>query len=266
MIFKDSLNRKVDLPKTPQRIISLVPSLTELLHDMGLEKNIVGITNYCVHPPHYQLTKTRLGGTKKVKFKLVKEANPDFILCSKEENTAEMVKELEKIAPVYVSDVNSFDEALQLIRDLGILLDRRTQTEHIIAKINYQLKDFNKTIKNSSIRKVAYFIWANPWMVAGSKTFIDDMLRICKFENAFAHQERYPKINIKTLKIKEKPTLLMFSSEPYDFSDDEVFEVLRKNRKTITIYVDGQFFSWYGSRLIKAFAHFKDIHKRIAEF
>ncbi|HIP49365.1 MAG TPA: cobalamin-binding protein [Lutibacter sp.] len=266
MIFKDALNRKIELPKTPQRIISLVPSLTELLHDIGLEKNIVGITKYCVHPSHYLLTKKRVGGTKKVKFQDVKDLKPDFILCSKEENTPEMVSELEKIAPVYVSDVNSLEDALQLIRELGVLFDRRTQTEHIIDKINFQLKEFENSVKDISPRKAAYFIWANPWMVAGSKTFIDDMLRICKFENAYAAQERYPKININTIKIKSKATLLLFSSEPYDFSDDEVFEVLRKNRKTMTIYVDGQFFSWYGSRLIKAFDHFKDIHKRIAEF
>ncbi len=266
MEYKDSLNRKINLSKTPQRIISLVPSLTELLHDMGMERQIVGVTKYCVHPNHYQVKKTIVGGTKKVKNKVIKDLDPDFILCSKEENTQEIVMELEKIAPVYVTDVNSLDTALQLIKDLGILFDRRTQSEHIINKINFQLQDFQNFIKDTHSRKVAYFIWAKPWMVAGSATFINDMLRICKFANAYANQERYPEINIKKMRIIAKPKLLLFSSEPHHFTDEEVFEVLRRNRKTLTIYVDGQYFSWYGSRLIKAFDHFKEVHKKIAAF
>lgn len=266
MEYNDNLNRKISLAETPRRIISLVPSLTELLHDMGMERQIVGITKYCVHPLHYIATKALVGGTKKVNIKRIKELQPDFILCSKEENTPTMVQELEKIAPVYVTDVNSLDDALELIKDLGFLFGRRTQAGHIIDKIKFQLKDFQHTIKDIPLRKVAYFIWANPWMVAGSKTFIDDMLRICKFENAYANHERYPEVAIKHMRSKAAPKLLMFSSEPHDFTDDEVFDVLRNNRKTITIYVDGQYFSWYGSRLIKAFDHFKEIHKKITKF
>jgi ABC-type Fe3+-hydroxamate transport system substrate-binding protein len=266
MIYKDSLNREIILKETPQRIISVVPSLTELLHDMGLERQIIGITNYCVHPVHYKATKTIIGGTKKVKLKLIEKLKPDFILCSKEENTPEMVAKLEKIAPVYVSDVNSFDEALQLIDKLGTILDRRTQAQHILDRINFRYKEFQSKFRGVFKRKVAYFIWADPWMVAGGNTFINDMIRISGFENAYASKERYPEINIKKMKVVAAPTLLIFSSEPYNFSDDEVFEVLRKNRKTITIYVDGQYFSWYGSRMIKAFDHFDEIHKKIAVF
>lgn len=266
MKYIDSLNRTINLPDTPQRIISLVPSLTELLHDMGLERQIVGITKYCVHPVHYKSTKVLVGGTKKVKYQAIKDLNPDFILCNKEENTPEMVAELEKIATVYVSDINSLIDALDLIKELGLLFGRRTQATHIIEKINFRLLDFQKSIKDKPFRKVAYFIWAKPWMVAGNNTFINDMLRICRFENAFGHLERYPEVNIQKMQLQEKPNLLLFSSEPYDFSDEEVYEVLQSNRKILTIYVDGQYFSWYGSRLIKAFDHFKQIHEKIANF
>jgi ABC-type Fe3+-hydroxamate transport system substrate-binding protein len=266
MKYIDSLNREINLSKTPQRIVSLVPSLTELLHDMGMERQVVGITHYCVHPVHYKSTKTIVGGTKKVKYNTIKDLKPDFFLCSKEENTQEMVFELEKIAPVFVSDVNSLEDALLLIKKLGLLFDRRTQSEHIVDKINFRLKEFQSTIKDTRIKKVAYFIWANPWMVAGSKTFIDDMLRICRFENAYAKFERYPEIKIKRMRIVADPELLFFSSEPHDFTDEEVYEVLRSNKKVLTIYVDGQYFSWYGSRLIKAFDHFKQIHEKISVY
>ena len=266
MKYTDALNRTIELPETPQRIISLVPSLTELLHDMGMERQVVGITKYCVHPVHYRHTKTIVGGTKKVKPDVIKALKPDFILCSKEENTAEMVKELEKIAPVYVSDVNSLQEALELINTLGLLFDRRTQAEHIVDKIIYRRNTFQEQIKNTRIKKVAYFIWAKPWMVAASNTFIDDMLRICRFENAYAKFDRYPEIKIKRMRIVADPELLLFSSEPHDFTDEEVYEVLRSNKKVLTIYVDGQYFSWYGSRLIKAFDHFKQIHEKISAY
>ncbi len=266
MIYRDSLNRIVDLLENPKRIVSLVPSLTELLHDMGLERQIVGVTKFCVHPIHYLATKTLVGGTKKVNFETIKNLQPDFILCSKEENTEEMVLELEKIAPVFVFDVNSYDEALELINKLGVLLNRRTQAGHIIDKITFQFNTFQNEIKDVPIIKVAYFIWANPWMVAGNNTFINDMLRICRFENVYANEKRYPEIKIEKIPLRAKRDILFFSSEPYDFSDDEVYEVMQKNRKILTVFVDGQYFSWYGSRLIKAFDHFSQIHKKIANF
>ena len=263
MNYTDALNRTINLPNTPQRIISLVPSLTELLHDMSLEPQVVGITKYCVHPVHYKHTKAIVGGTKAVKNKTIADLSPDFILCSKEENTPKMVEELEKIAPVYVTDVNSFDDALALIKELGLLLNRRTEASYIIDRINFRYNTFLKSIKESDTYKVAYFIWANPFMVAGGKTFISDMLRICKFENAYENKERYPEINIGIMKVTTKPDIFLFSSEPHDFTDEEVYEVLRKNNKTLTVYVDGEYFAWYGSRLIKAFDHFTQLRKKI---
>ncbi len=267
MIYKDALGRKIDIPQTPGRIVSLVPSLTELLHDMGLERAIAGITKYCIHPVHYRHTKTIVGGTKKVKFDTLKALNPDFILCSKEENTAEMVSKLEQIAPVYVSDVQSFEEALALIETLGVILNRRTQSGHILDKIKHRYQEFRKSIEKLRPYKSVYFIWANPWMVAGGKTFINDMMRISGFQNAYAYKERYPEINIKRIRITgDDPELFMFSSEPHHFTDEEVFEVLRSNKKVLTVYVDGSYFAWYGSRLIKAFDHFEQIHQKIKNY
>ena len=267
MQFFDELNREVLIPNEPQRIISLVPSLTELLHEMGLEKQVVGITKYCVYPVHYQSTKTKVGGTKKVKFEVIKELKPDFILCSKEENTKEMVQELEKIAPVYVSDVNTFEEALQLIDKLGKILYRRTQAERIVQKIIDRQQEFQVFLKEGKKYSVVYFIWAEPWMVAGGKTFINDMIKVAGFTNAYEHLERYPEIKIGRIRFSSKNAeVLMFSSEPYDFSDEEVYDAVRKNKNTLAIYVDGQYFSWYGSRLSKAFDHFKEIHQKLAEY
>jgi len=266
MIYKDHLNRIVNIEKSPQKIISLVPSLTELLHDLGLEKRIVGITQFCVHPYHYQSTKTIVGGTKKVKYDLIHELNPDFILCSKEENTPDMVTQLEKIAPVFVTDVNSFQEALNLILQLGEILGKRVESETLIQKIELKNTKFQNFIKEKQTVKTAYFIWKNPWMVAGNRTFINDMMQLNKLENSFANKERYPEVNIKYLNLQGNPELLIFSSEPYHFTEEDAFEVLRENEKVLTLFVDGQYFSWYGSRLLKAFDYFKKVREKIVSY
>lgn len=266
MIIKDHLNRTLDIPKFPQRIVSLVPSLTELLHDLGLEKRIVGVTKYCVHPYHYSSVKVQVGGTKKVKYDVIKSLNPDFILCSKEENTPEIVSELEKIAPVFVSNINTFQGALDFISELGEILGKRTEATQLVEKINFKHTDFEKFIREKRVAKTAYFIWKEPWMVAGNQTFINDMMRINHLENVFSHKERYPEITIKHLKLQGNPELLLFSSEPYHFTEEDAYEVLRENEKVLTIFVDGQYFSWYGSRLLKAFDYFKKLQEKIVGY
>jgi ABC-type Fe3+-hydroxamate transport system substrate-binding protein len=266
MQVTDHLNRTFELAQSPQRIISLVPSLTELLHDLGLERRIVGVTKYCVHPYHYQSTKELVGGTKKVKYDLIQNLQPDFILCSKEENTAKIVDKLEKIAPVFVSDVNDFSTALSLIDELGKVLNKRTEAYQMSSKIRQRYEEFTTFIKEKRPVKTAYFIWKSPWMVAGGSTFINDMLRINRLENVFEKKNRYPEITIKHLRLQGNPELLLFSSEPYPFKEEDAYEVLRENEKVLSIFVEGEYFSWYGSRLLKAFDYFKKLHEKIVPY
>src|SRR5690554_158672 len=142
MEITDLLNRKISLSKTPQRIISLVPSQTELLVDMGLEDSLVGITKFCVHPKHLRKTKTVVGGTKKVHLPKVKNLQPDIIICNKEENTAEMVVELSAIAPVWVSDINSVSDCLRMISDFGKIFEKTKEALQLIAAIEKAKTDF----------------------------------------------------------------------------------------------------------------------------
>src|ERR1700741_3198050 len=110
MHFIDQTGRKISIPQIPQRIISLVPSQTELLFDLGLDKEVVGITKFCVHPPEWFQTKTRVGGTKQLKIDLIKQLQPDLIIANKEENVKEQIEELEKHFPVWISDVNNLED------------------------------------------------------------------------------------------------------------------------------------------------------------
>lgn len=249
---------------TPQKIISLVPSQTELLFDLGLEDAILGITKFCVHPQHFKKTKVKVGGTKKVAISSIKALQPDIIIANKEENTKEMVQELEEICPVWVTDVVDYESNLQMIKDFGNLFDKRTNATNLIAKIENKHTDFKHFIKEKVKKKVAYFIWAKPFMVAGKNTYINEMLQMNGFENIYLEKEsRYPEIEIKKIRLEGDPDLVFLSSEPFPFHDEHAFEIGRHTHHAKTVFVDGEFFSWHGSRILKAFDYFKQLHLKI---
>ncbi|RKE90814.1 ABC transporter substrate-binding protein [Ichthyenterobacterium magnum] len=258
MKFRDQLNRTIHLKSVPKRIVSLVPSQTELLCDLGLESSIIGVTKFCVHP-HYIKTKVAVvGGTKQVNFDKIKALDPDIILCNKEENTLEMIIRLEQIAPVHISDIYTIDDCLELIKMYGELFLKKMEAETIAEKIQTKHLEFKTFIEKKPIKKVVYFIWKNPWMVAASHTFINEMLRLNKFENSYKNLERYPEVQLD--EIKKNTDLVLLSSEPYPFKEEHISE-LKTHLKTPKIQlVDGEMFSWYGSRLTKAFNYFKTLH------
>ena len=238
------------------RIISLVPSQTELLIDLGLEKVIVGVTKFCVHPNHIKKTKTTVGGTKNCNFVKIKSLNPTHILCNKEENTKEIVEECQKIASTHVSEIYTIKDSMKLIETYGILFFKKTEASQLIQKINYKLNSFNAFIKDKPALKVAYFIWRNPWMVAGNNTYINHILELNKFDNVYKNKERYPEIKIEKMMSERKPDLLLLSSEPYPFKEEHGLQLNKTINETKTFFVDGELFSWHGSRLLKAFDYF----------
>lgn len=260
MIIKDQLHRELILKDFPKRIISLVPSQTELLCDMGLETSIVGITKFCVHPIHLKKNKAIVGGTKDVHYDKIKVLKPDIILCNKEENTLEMIQELEKIAPVHISDIYSIDDCLELIGMYGILFSKEDKAKEIFVEIEVKLEDFKKFINNKPKLKTTYFIWKNPWMVAAKGTFIDILLSLNNFENQYRHLERYPEIELIIGK-NDSVDLVLLSSEPFPFKEKHKEEMRNYFPDSKILVVDGEAFSWYGTRLFKAFDYFKLLHQ-----
>lgn len=263
MTITDQIGRELIVKATPKRIVCLVPSLTELLFDLGLEDSIVGLTKFCIYPFHAKQTKTVVGGTKKVRFDKIKSLEPDIILCNKEENSEEIVALCSKIANTHVSDIYSIADTLALIEQYGALFNRRIEAKSIRDKINYQYQKFTQYIHDKPSIKVAYFIWRDPWMAAASKTFIHHLLTLCKFENIYADRERYPEVALKKMRLEGDPAVVFLSSEPYPFKEEHAFEVGRHAHHSKVVFVDGAFFSWYGSRLIKAFDYFKQLRERI---
>jgi iron complex transport system substrate-binding protein len=248
---------------SPKRIISLVPSQTELLYDLGLEDNIVGITKFCVHPYHFKSTKKIVGGTKKVNYDKIRLLEPDIIICNKEENTQEIVEELRKICTVWVTNIATIEDNFQMINDFGQVFNQRTEARKWNDKLAFALSDFKNFIKDVPVRNVAYFIWKNPCMVAGSGTFIDELLKLNHFQNQFGHKERYPEIELEKLEEEGDLNLVLLSSEPFPFKAEDGYEIANYARSGKAILVDGEMFSWHGSRLLKAFEYFKYLHNSI---
>ncbi|MBE7640502.1 ABC transporter substrate-binding protein [Salegentibacter sp. BLCTC] len=252
----DQLHRTLNLREVPKQIISLVPSQTELLIDLGLEENLVGITKFCVHPVHLRKTKTIVGGTKEVKLERIKALKPDIILCNKEENTKKMVEELEEIAPVHVSDIIKIEDSFELMQQYARIFDKEAPVKAIIGSIKEKMGKLQQQLKHKPVKRIAYFIWKEPLMVVGKDTFVDELLKLNKLENIF-QTSRYPETSLQEIKAK-KSDLLLLSSEPFPFAEKHkpYFSELNIEIKL----VDGEYFSWYGSRLVKAMDYFKALN------
>ncbi|PWA08482.1 ABC transporter substrate-binding protein [Flavobacterium laiguense] len=261
--FIDQIGTSHSFETSPKRIVSLVPSQTELLYDLGLEENIVGITKFCVHPYHFKSTKKIVGGTKNVHYDRIRLLEPDIIICNKEENTQEIVAELRKICSVWVTNIATIEDNFQMITDFGQIFDRRTEARKWNDKLAFALSDFKNFIAAIPVKKVAYFIWKKPYMVAGSGTFIDELLKLNHFQNHFASKERYPEIELEKMEEEGNLDLVLLSSEPFPFKAEDGYEIARSTENAKAILVDGEMFSWHGSRLLKAFDYFKYLHGSI---
>ena len=241
-------------------IISLVPSQTELLFHLGLEKEVIGITKFCVHPEEWFRNKTRVGGTKNINFKTIHQLCPDLIIANKEENVKEQIEELAKMYDVWVTDVNDLSDAINMINDIGKLTGQTESASALALQIN---EEFERLIKISSSKRrirTAYFIWKDPYMVAGGDTFINDMMRYCGFENIFSNQTRYPEIKLKEIE-ENHCELILLSSEPYPFKEKHKEEIQKIYPRIKIILADGEMFSWYGNRLLKSANYFPKYFK-----
>ncbi|WP_322549677.1 helical backbone metal receptor [Flavobacterium psychraquaticum] len=258
----DQIGTKHKFTTLPKRIVSLVPSQTELLYHLGLDDYLVGITKFCIHPVHLRTSKAIVGGTKNIKFDVILALNPDLIICNKEENTKEIVEQLSAICPVWVTDILTVEDNLKMIYDFGELFNRRSEAQQWILKIENAQQDFEAFIIGKAIKKVAYFIWANPYMVAGNGTFINELLKLNHFHNIYECKEgRYPAVDLEKIIAEGNPDFVLLSSEPFPFNEEHGSEIKRFTLQSKIIFVDGEMFSWYGSRLVKAFAYFKLLHQ-----
>jgi len=249
----DQMQRKVVLPKYPKRIVSLVPSQTELLYDLDLADCVKGITKFCIHPEIWYKTKTRIGGTKKVNKSIIQKIAPDLIIGNKEENTKEDIDFLSAHYPVYMSDIYTIQDALNMINDIGKLTNREYLAEKINSQIKVDLDLFEK--KTGSI---LYLIWSDPYMAVGHNTFIGDVIRKIGLTNVLTDTTtRYATLSGDEMN-RLAPDFILLSSEPFPFNENHANE-LKKICTAKIVFVDGEIFSWYGSRMLKMKNYFSDL-------
>ena len=256
------MGRQVELPGPPQRIISIVPSQTELLFHLGLDEEVVGITRFCVHPMEQFKVKPKVGGTKKLDFDKIAQLNPDLIIGNKEENAQEQIIELEKQYSLWMSDISNYADAVEMIKQIGLICGRAGEAGALASQIHLDFSNFEQASSGINSRRVAYIIWQNPLMVAASNTYIHSSLGLCKFDNVFGQLEKYPKISEEDLQ-EAKPELILLSSEPYPFKDKHIEYFKKLCPSANVLLVDGEAFSWYGSRMLRAPVYFRELLERV---
>lgn len=260
--FTDQLNRKISINYPPKRIISLVPSQTELLFDLGLDTEVIGITKFCIHPESKFKEKTKIGGTKKLNLDLIRSLEPDLIIGNKEENEKLQIEELMNEFPVWMSDIYDLEDAKKTISQIGELVDREPEAAYLNHLIHAGFNDLQTlALQNNLSKRVAYLIWKKPYMFAGKDTFINHILALNGLSNVIK-ESRYPEMDLAALDLL-KPELVFLSSEPYPFNEKHLEEVRAVLPEAKVMLVDGEMFSWYGSRLVKAVQYFFQLQKEL---
>ena len=248
------MGRTVSIPFPVRRIVSLVPSQTELLVDVGVEDRLVGVTKFCIHPAGMKERVGQIGGTKAVKIDKVLALKPDLVIGNKEENLQSDIETLEQDVPVWMSDIHDLETALDMIREVGKLVEKDEKSLEVIDSIRQNFNRLEQVDKSNKLISVLYLIWRKPYMAAGKGTFIDDCLTRCGWTICIS-ETRYPEIDPTIL----DPDLILLSSEPYPFKQQHIKELKAVFPKAKIQLVDGEYFSWYGTRMLGAPDYFRSL-------
>lgn len=226
------------------RIVSLVPSLTELLAALGLDDETVGLTRFCIHPPDWRVRKTIVGGTKNVRVDRVRALAPTLVVANREENERADVEAIGAFAPVLVTDIATRADALAAIRRIGAATQRDDEAGALVAEIEAAFA----ALPPAAPLRAAYLIWRDPWMTVGSDTYIHDVMAAGGLVNVFGNRTRYPTVSAGDL-AAAAPDVILLSSEPYPFAARHAAEIEALAPGVRAVLVDGEAFSWYGPRM-----------------
>ena len=261
MLFIDQIGNKVTLSEVPKRVVSLIPSQSEYLWDLGLKDELVGISKFCIHPKEMFEKITRVGGTKQLDIEKIKSLKPDLIIGNKEENVKEQIEELQKFFPVWMSDVNTLEEAYSMMLSLGEICGKKEESVKMVNTIKINLNEVKDLFRS---KRVAYFIWNKPYMVAAKDTFIHSVLEFAGLKNVFSDRSRYPEIALADIQ-SASPHYCFLSSEPFPFDHVHLLELQAHLSNTKVVLVDGEMFSWYGSHLLSLGPYLKKLKNEIGD-
>jgi len=250
MTLVDDLGQTFSL-KGAHRVVSLVPSISELIHALRPDA-LVGVTTFCIHPRGLKKKVSVIGGTKTPRIDRILKLNPEIVIANKEENNEDDIRILQQHVPVFVSDIKNLEDNHRLIRSMGLVLDRRKSAEALSSQLAAKQASFKPL---ASMPSVLYLIWKNPYMSIGADTFIHHMLEVIGCSNILKNEMRYPSLTPERAS-RLSLDMVMLSSEPYPFKEKDVEEVQAFWPSAKIVLVDGEYFSWYGNRPIDAFDYF----------
>ncbi len=260
LIVEDTIGRNINFKDTPQKIISLSPEVTGLLCELALESKIVGITNQCTQPYYLKSTKVIVGEETAPILEKIEALQPDIIFCNSNSLPNETITELQKIAPVFIYQINSLQEAKDFLFKISSLLKCKTESSQFVQKLEFVLEDFQKFIKEKDFHKVAFF--THTWKSIEMTPYLSEMLQLNKFENIY-QDEKELEIDIKRIRFQGDPTVILLATDQFDFKDEHAFEVGEYANRSATVFVDSSVFCKFGAHTLKAFDYFKKMHQRL---
>lgn len=226
-------------------IVSLVPSWTETIFYLGMGGALIGRTSFCIHPKE-AASIPKVGGTKNIHLDKICAMNPDIVIANKEENVKEQIDYLrERGIYVWVSDVDSYRSALSSIMELGTHIGADDEAHRLTIDIQQKIENVTN---NRPPLRCCYLIWKNPYMTIGGDTYIDSILALMGYTNVFNSVRRYPKVSVEQI-VEMQTDCILLSSEPYPFKTEDA-QNLQRFSGIPAVCVDGEVFSWYGSKML----------------
>ncbi len=260
LIIKDTIGRNLNIAKTPQRIVSLSSMMTGLLSELSLENRIIGVTNQCTQPYYLKATKLVIGDETNPIIEKIEALQPDIIFSEDGLLSENQIAELQKIAPVFVSRVNSLQEAKNLLLQLGVLLKCKTESDRFIQKLDFRLNDFQSFVEQKDEHKIAYFV--STWKSIEKTPYFSEMLQLNRFENIYQNEQE-TEVDIKRIRFEGDPTVILLATDRFEFTDEHAFEVAEYANRSATVFVDSKMFCKFGVHTLKAFDYFKKMHQRL---
>jgi ABC-type Fe3+-hydroxamate transport system substrate-binding protein len=247
-MLRDILGRPLTIDLPPRRVVSLVPSITETLFELGAGTTVVGITDFCIFPPGLALP--RVGGTKNPNVDLIRELGPDLVYMNLEENVRRHADAIEAFAPLFVTEPKSVDDVTGLIQQLGIIHARTERAASFIAT----LRD---TLDTTPRRPFTFAcpIWKEPWMWCGGDTYVSHLVEAAGGTNVLANQLRYPQLPLAEV-LALKPEIVFLPDEPYPFADADATAL---HGPRVIGPFPGHLFTWHGTRTIHGLRFLQDV-------
>jgi ABC-type Fe3+-hydroxamate transport system substrate-binding protein len=234
-MIRDVRGRTFQFERPPKRIVSLVPSITETLFDLGVGDRVAGITDFCIFPPDLELP--RIGGTKNPRIEEIRALHPDLVYMNLEENLPRHAQAIEEFAPVHVSEPKRVIDVRSLIADLGEIHDAAARAGDFIRQIDGEVA----AMPQRSFT-FACAIWKKPWMWCGGDTYVSDLIERAGGHNAFKSETRYPSRDPQQI----QADVIFLPDEPYAFTEHDAREVQGR----VIGPFPGHLFTWHGTRTL----------------